>query len=90
MLVATVEITERKNSLEDELNETIRQVEEGEGKTITQILDEAIAETRQTERIIRKIDGNGLRQHIEKREGKRLEQVSTTRLSDILKELKIE
>lgn len=86
-LVATIEIPERKNTLVDEINETFRRIEEKEGKPIKQVLVEQLAESR---RVIKKIENNGLRQYIERREGRKLEQIPTVRLKELLKELKIE
>ena len=86
-LVATIEIPERKNTLVDEINETFRRIEEKEGKPIKQVLDEQLAESR---RVIKKIEDNGLRQYIERREGRKLVQIPTVRLKELLKELKVE
>ncbi|HYH86046.1 MAG TPA: hypothetical protein VEX60_11380 [Pyrinomonadaceae bacterium] len=90
-LVATVKVPEKRNELVDELNaeinEGFRQIEQKEGKPIEQILDEQSAEFK---RVVRKIEENGLRLYIEKREGKKLEEIPTRRLIEILKELKIE
>ena len=86
-LVSTVEIPQRKNTLVDEINETLNRIEKRQGKPIQQVLDEGLAESR---RVIKKIEENGLRQYIENREGKRLEQIHTIRLKELLKELKIE
>lgn len=86
-LVLTVEIPKRRNSLEDEINDSFRRMEEKEGKPIEQILNEQIEERRL---INKKIDDNGLRTYIEKREGKRLGQIPIVRLKEILKELKLQ
>jgi hypothetical protein len=86
-LTASVDIPEHRNSLADELNKSLRQWEEKEGKPIQQILDARVAESKH---VIKRITDNGLRLYVERREGKKLEQISTTRLRAILKELKIE
>lgn len=86
-LAAVVDIPERKNTLIDEINDTTRRIEEKEGKPIGQVLDEGLAESR---RVIRKVEDNGLRAYIEKREGKKLEQIPTARLKELLRELKVE
>lgn len=86
-LVFTVEIPKRKNSLEDEINNTLRRIEEKEGKPNQQLRDEQLAESRQ---VIKKIEENDLRQYIERREGKKLEEIPIVRLKELLKELKIE
>lgn len=86
-LVFAVEIPKRRNSLEDEINDNLRRIEEKEGKPIQQVLDEQLAESRQ---VIKKIEENGLRQYIERREVKKLEEIPTARLKELLKELKIE
>ncbi len=65
----------------------MRRIEEKEGKPIQQVLDEQLAESR---RIIKKIEDSGLRQYIERREGKKLEHIPTVRLKELLKELKVE
>ncbi len=85
-LVASVKIPERKNTMIDEINETLRRVERKEGKPIEQVLAEALAESRQ---VTKKIEDNNLRVYIEKREGKKLDQIATVRLKEILKELNI-
>jgi hypothetical protein len=86
-LVATVQIPERKNTLVDEINETLNKIQEKEGKPIQEILDERLAEAART---ISKIEDNGLRPYIERREGRKLEQIPVVRLNELLKELKIE
>ena len=65
----------------------MRRIEEKEGKPIQQLLDDQLAENRQ---VIKKIEENDLRQYIERREGKKLEEIPTVRLKELLKELKIE
>ncbi len=65
----------------------MRRIEEKEGKPIQQVLDEQLAESG---RVIKEIEDNGLRQYIEKREGRKLEQIPTIRLKELLKELKVE
>lgn len=86
-LTALIEIPEHRNSLADELNASLRQWERKERKPIDQILAEGLAESR---RVIKKITDNGLRLYIERREGRKLEQIPTVRLKELLKELKIE
>lgn len=86
-LVATIEIPKYRSTVVDELNEAFRKIEEKEGKSIKQVLAERSAES---ERVIKKIDDNHLRQYIEKREGKKLEGIPTVRLNELLKELNIE
>lgn len=85
-LATLVEVPEYRNSLADELNESLRQREEKEGKPIDQILAEGLAESR---RVIKKITDNSLRLYIERREGRKLEQIPTVRLKELLTELKI-
>ncbi len=85
-LVASVKTPEYRNTILDELNETLRHIEKKERKPLEQIIAEAQEESRL---IVQKIDDNQLRAYIEKMEGKKVEQIPTVRLKAILLELKI-
>lgn len=67
--------------LMSQLNSTFRRIEQKEGKPINQVLEEKIAESN---RIKKLIEERGLKQEIERSEGKRIEQIPIKRLKEIL------
>lgn len=82
-LARTVEIPERRNFIEEEIEDTINRIEQKEGKPIDQVIQEGFAESK---RVIALIESNGLRAQIEREQGAKLEKIPSVTLKRILRE----
>jgi exopolysaccharide biosynthesis protein len=71
--------------LENKLETTIKEIEIKEGKPISEILEEQLAES---ERIKVLIEEKDIRDIIEKQEGKKLENIAIQRLKEIVEDFK--
>lgn len=84
VLASKVVIPERRNSLEEEIQDTFNKIEQKEGKPIDQVIQEGLAESK---RVIALIDSKGLRSQIETAQGAKLEKIPVVTLKDILNKM---